>query len=129
MQRIMTPIRQRENELPLRPRVEGMKQRAFHVPQTNRTAIPTGVKGRSGNDKTVGWAMSTRAELARLVLQMLRCGNHVATQDALQLRNWAACPEDAMLPLEEIACRILSEKDHPTAVLPLENEGQVKVGR
>lgn len=31
--------------------------------------------------------------------------------DALQLRNWAISPEDAMLTLEEIAYRILSHRE------------------
>ena len=51
--------------------------------------------------------MSARAELARLVLQMLREGKLVSVDDALQLRNWSVATEDAMLPLEEIARRIL----------------------
>jgi hypothetical protein len=33
--------------------------------------------------------MSLRAELARLVLQMLKDGQHVPAHDALQLRNWS----------------------------------------
>jgi hypothetical protein len=35
----------------------------------------------------------------------------VATVDAIQLRNWAVSPKDAMLSLEEIACRILNEEN------------------
>jgi hypothetical protein len=50
--------------------------------------------------------MSVRAELARLVLQMLQEGQPVPTDYALQLRNWAVSPEDAMLSLEEVARRI-----------------------
>jgi hypothetical protein len=53
----------------------------------------------------------SRAELALLVLQMLNEGHPVSTDYALQLRNWAATPEDAMRPLEEIACQILREED------------------
>jgi hypothetical protein len=54
--------------------------------------------------------MSARAKLARLVLQMLASGYAVPIGDALQLRNWAVTPEDAMLPLKEVALRILSEE-------------------
>jgi hypothetical protein len=60
-------------------------------------------------DKGVG-LMSARAELARLVLQMLASGNVVPISDALQLRNWAVTPEDAMLTLKEVALRILIEE-------------------
>jgi hypothetical protein len=56
--------------------------------------------------------MSARAELARLVLQMLREGKLVSVDDALQLRNWAVTPEDAMLPLEQIALHILREEEN-----------------
>ena len=42
---------------------------------------------------------SVRAELAWLILQMLKEGHSVPMQDALQLRNWAVCPEDVALPL------------------------------
>ena len=55
--------------------------------------------------------MSARSKLARLVLQMLAFGEPVPTHDALQLRNWATTPEDAMLTLQEIALGILSEED------------------
>lgn len=34
------------------------------------------------------------------------------TKDALQLRNWALTAEDAMLSLEEIACRVLNPKEN-----------------
>jgi hypothetical protein len=47
------------------------------------------------------------------VLQMLKNGQTVPTQDALQLRNWALRSEDALLPLEEIARRILSQEGSP----------------
>jgi hypothetical protein len=56
---------------------------------------------------------SARAELARLVLQMMKDGQPVPIHDTLQLRNWAVCPEDAVLPLEEIARRILSQEENP----------------
>ena len=52
--------------------------------------------------------MSERKELAWRVLQMLQRGDSVPTQDALQLRNWALTPEDAVLSLKEIAVRILA---------------------
>jgi hypothetical protein len=56
--------------------------------------------------------MSARAQLARRVLRALASsGESVSTHDALQLRNWAATPEDAMLPLREIALRILIEEN------------------
>jgi hypothetical protein len=34
-------------------------------------------------------------------------GHAVPTHHAIQLRNWAVCSEDSVLPLEEIARRIL----------------------
>jgi hypothetical protein len=49
---------------------------------------------------------SAQAALARRVLQALQEGQPVPTHDALQLRNWAHS-DDIMLPLEEIARRIL----------------------
>lgn len=52
--------------------------------------------------------LSAKAELARLILQLLKEGQSVPTNDALHLRNWAFRSEDAVLPLEEIARRILS---------------------
>jgi len=55
--------------------------------------------------------MSAREELARLDLQMLREGQRVPIDDALQLRNWAVTPEDALLPLEQIALHILREEE------------------
>jgi hypothetical protein len=58
--------------------------------------------------------MSARAELARRVLQMLRDGQPVPTHEALQLRTWAIVPEDALLPLEEIALRILRRVEKQT---------------
>jgi hypothetical protein len=51
----------------------------------------------------------SRVELARRVLETLILGDRVSTSDALQLRNWALSPEDSMLPLEEIAIRILND--------------------
>ena len=56
---------------------------------------------------------SARAELARLVLQMIKDGQPVPTHDALQLRNWAVHAEDAVLSLEEVARRILSHEENP----------------
>jgi hypothetical protein len=43
---------------------------------------------------------------------MLTHGQPVPERDALQLRNWAVHPEDAMLSLEEIAYRILTEEEN-----------------
>jgi hypothetical protein len=54
--------------------------------------------------------ISPRAKLARRVLQALTNGDYIPEQDALQLRNWAVAPEDALLSLEEIAIRILREE-------------------
>jgi|HubBroStandDraft_1064217.scaffolds.fasta_scaffold570064_2 hypothetical protein len=54
--------------------------------------------------------MSVRAESARRVLQMLREDRSVPTHDALLLRSWAVVPEDTVLPLEEIALRILNNE-------------------
>jgi hypothetical protein len=53
--------------------------------------------------------ISARTELAGRVLQILRDGGLVTTEEALQLRNWAVTQEDALLSLEEIASRILRE--------------------
>jgi hypothetical protein len=50
---------------------------------------------------------SEREELARLALDRLSHGHPISERDALQLRRWAMNPADAMLPLEEIARRIL----------------------
>jgi hypothetical protein len=58
--------------------------------------------------------MSARADLARRVLLTLVEGQSVPTQDAFQLRNWANSPDDAMLPLEEIALRILIQEERGT---------------
>jgi hypothetical protein len=54
--------------------------------------------------------MSARAQLARLVLRLLKEGQSVSPHDALQLRSWALTPEDAMLSLEEIARHILGQE-------------------
>jgi len=53
---------------------------------------------------------SARAELARRVLATLAQGLSVTFDDAIRLRNWAARPEDALLPLAEIALRILAQE-------------------
>ena len=53
---------------------------------------------------------SDRAELARRILDVLAKGDPVSFHDAIQLRNWAVCPEDAMLSLEDIAHRILKQE-------------------
>jgi hypothetical protein len=55
---------------------------------------------------------TVKLELAKRVLQMLANGHPVPALDAFQLRNWAATPEYAMLPLGEIAGRILSEEEN-----------------
>jgi hypothetical protein len=56
-----------------------------------------------------------RTKLACQILDMLTHGEPVPSRDAFQLRNWAAHPEDAMLSLEEIAYRILTEEDNSNA--------------
>ena len=56
---------------------------------------------------------SARAELARRVLEDLAHGNLVSFNDAIELRNWAVRPEDVLLPLAEIARRILDQDEGP----------------
>ena len=46
------------------------------------------------------------------MLQMLANGDPIPERDALQLRNWAVTPGDAMLTLGEIAIRILAEEEN-----------------
>jgi hypothetical protein len=58
---------------------------------------------------------SARAQLARAVLQTLSEGRTVPLQEAIQLRNWAVDPRDAMLPLEEIARHILIREENQKA--------------
>ena len=53
---------------------------------------------------------SARAELARRVLEALARGDSVSFTDAIQLRNWAVRPEDAVLPLSEIALGVLAQE-------------------
>ena len=53
---------------------------------------------------------SDRAELARRILDVLAKGDSVSFHDPIQLRNWAVRPEDALLPLEDIAHRILEQE-------------------
>jgi hypothetical protein len=55
---------------------------------------------------------SARAELARQILETLAQGLPVAFHDAIQLRNWAVSPEDAMLSLAEIARGILDQEEN-----------------
>jgi hypothetical protein len=52
--------------------------------------------------------MSNERYRESVLLRMLR-RRPVPTRDALYFRNWPVTPEDAMLSLEEIALRILSE--------------------
>jgi hypothetical protein len=60
---------------------------------------------------------SVRADLARQVLMLLAQGQPVPIGDAFRLRNWAVRPENALLPLEEIAHDILvhAQKQHANA--------------
>jgi hypothetical protein len=55
--------------------------------------------------------MSPKVELVSRILETLARGHHVSVLDAMQLRNWAVRPEDAMLPLGEIALRILADQE------------------
>jgi hypothetical protein len=58
---------------------------------------------------------SRRTALAWRILEMISHGHTIPFDDAIQLRNWAITPEDAMLPLEEIARAILGETKNPNA--------------
>jgi hypothetical protein len=62
--------------------------------------------------------MSPRVELAGRVLAALAHGYRVPTLDAFQLRNWAIRPEDSVLPLAEIAIRILEHEEGGTSGEP-----------
>jgi hypothetical protein len=55
--------------------------------------------------------MSNRVDLARRVLENIARGHLASTLDAVELRNWAVSPEDCVLPLEEIAHRILDQDE------------------
>jgi hypothetical protein len=55
--------------------------------------------------------MSGNAEL-ELRVQHLANGDPVPERDALQLRNWAVHPGDAMLTLREIALGVLREEEN-----------------
>jgi hypothetical protein len=59
--------------------------------------------------------MSPRVELARRVLEAITHGSYVPALDAFQLRNWAVRPEDCVLPLMEIAIRILEHEEGSTS--------------
>ena len=54
--------------------------------------------------------MSPRAELAQHLLKTMAAGLQVSFTDAIQLRNWSVCPEDCVLPLEELALQILDQE-------------------
>ena len=53
---------------------------------------------------------SAKAELARRILETLAKGAAVTFDDAIRLRKWAVRPEDALLPLAEIALGILAQE-------------------
>jgi hypothetical protein len=55
---------------------------------------------------------STRAQLARRILDAIAHGDSVPLENAIQLRNWAGCPEDSLLPLAEIARAILGREEN-----------------
>lgn len=63
--------------------------------------------------------MFAQTELARAVLQMIIAGQAVPSHYAIQLRNWAVCSEDSVLPLEEIARHILGRHDIMAEVPPV----------
>lgn len=68
---------------------------------------------------------SARAELARRVLDTLAKGDIVPFHDAIQPRNWAIHPEDAMLSLAEIAQGKIKRKT-ATQTLPSRDKGQAR---
>jgi|ERR1700678_2043751 hypothetical protein len=87
-----------------------VKYQGFTVAQSVQNSSQVQLGCKINGVETGCGAMSARAKLARLVLQMLACGDPVPAHDAFQLRNWAETPEDAMLTLEELALRILIEE-------------------
>jgi len=54
---------------------------------------------------------SDKVQLAQRILDAISQGYAVSFDDAIHLRNAAATPEEAMLPLEEIAKRILNRAE------------------
>jgi hypothetical protein len=64
--------------------------------------------------RQAGTRITAKRTEHRLVLQMLKDGQPVPTHDALQLRNWAIDPEDALLTLAESALRILRQEENQT---------------
>jgi hypothetical protein len=58
---------------------------------------------------------TARAELALQILEAQAQGLPVSFHDAIQLRNWAVRPEDAMLSLAEIARGILDQEENRNA--------------
>ena len=58
---------------------------------------------------------SAKIQLARRVLETLAQGDSVSLNDAIQLRNWAGCPEDSLLALAEIARAILDQEGNSNA--------------
>jgi CheY-like chemotaxis protein len=67
---------------------------------------------------------SARAQLARRILEALARGETVSTDDAVQLRNWAACHEDTLLPLAEIARSILDALGVAKTILVADGNSQ-----
>jgi hypothetical protein len=55
--------------------------------------------------------MSAKAKLARALLENIAQGRLRSVDDAIQVRDWAVCPEDSLLSLEEIAQRILDPEE------------------
>jgi hypothetical protein len=58
---------------------------------------------------------STRAQLARRILDAIAHGDSVPLEDAIQLRNWADRPKDSLRPLAEIARAILGREENQTS--------------
>jgi hypothetical protein len=56
-----------------------------------------------------------RTALALRILEMLANGHVIPFYDAVQLRNWAVRPQDAILSLKEIADGILRQEGNPNA--------------
>lgn len=57
--------------------------------------------------------MSSQAELAQRVLNLLADGAQLSADEAVQLRLWAVRPEDSFLRLEDIAKGILDAESKP----------------
>jgi hypothetical protein len=86
-------------------------------------ALPGCRRYRAEAFRIMNFSRSVRAAFARQVLEMLAHGQPVSPNDAIQLRNWAIRPEDAMLSLEEIAHRILNQEESEAEQPPPADSG------